>query len=108
MKKHYYLFSLAIVALSFSAYASTNNKAKKTQSEITLEQKVQSKNKKENAKYDFSLFKFITPKKSTEQDSTIKSEESQNEVKREFENETTDLFDQGQKPRSFFKFSYAS
>lgn len=98
MKK---LFSLLSLIILFSVAASASN-TKPITSNHNLSDQKQGKTKAEKKeKYDFSLFKFITPAAKSEGD-TLKESIDKPRKKAEFNEETTELYES---PRCFLMFS---
>ena len=103
MKKLIGLFSLILLfAIGASATNSKpNNNAHSNNNGVEQQKQDKTKNQKKE-KYDFSLFKFITPSKSeNKQDTLLPSNESLKH-KNKFNGETTILYE---KPRDFLMFS---
>lgn len=103
MKKHQFLFLLALGLGLGTAFAGSNGKMGNNQ----IPQGTQKEESKKQTKYTFNVFKIISPTLNQHTDSTevkkLKNPKTENTFK-----ETTDLFNQNQKDRSFFKLSYAS
>ncbi|MAY82969.1 MAG: hypothetical protein CMP59_02450 [Flavobacteriales bacterium] len=100
MKK---LLALSIFCLCVSVgFASTNTNTKPIlDNNGTADQKSQKESSEKKAKYDFSLFKFITPAKQNSESDTLKIEKETPKDK-PFSGETTELYE---KPRCFLMFS---
>lgn len=101
MKKLLSLLALTLL-LSLGIYASNTKPISNAHISDVNGQK-QSKGKVENkVKYDFSLFKFITPSNTKNESDTL-TPVNQNVKKKEvFNTETTELYE---KPRTFLMFS---
>jgi hypothetical protein len=89
-----FLFSLATVA--------SNSKPNTNPHSKLVQQEKQDKTKStQKHKYDFSLFKFISPIKTNHQNDSLKIDIQDNKTKKRFD-ETTILYE---KPRAFLMFS---
>ncbi|MEQ8909359.1 MAG: hypothetical protein RIC95_09210 [Vicingaceae bacterium] len=107
MKKQYYLFTLALGLGLGTAFAGTTNKADNNSQLPQGPQKEEIKKKSKYTLNKFNVFKLLDSAAKQKSDSTLDNKIQAPKKEAAFE-ETTDLFDQGQKSRSFFKFSYAS
>ena len=98
MKK---LFSLLSLIILFSVAASASNTKPIANNNNLADQKQVKTKTEKNEKYDFSLFKFITPSTKSEGD-TLKESIDKPRKKAEFNDETTELYES---PRCFLMFS---
>lgn len=94
------LFSISlIVFLGFQASAGVTVKTNNgVLPDGKLNNQSQSKEKAKQTKYDFSLFKFISP-------ATIQENDTSKTIKKEGDLKDETVYE---KPLSFFRFSYAS
>lgn len=100
MKK---LLSLLALSMCISAsIASTNTKPNHNSNNLSEQNSQKKKIQKQN-KYDFSLFKFITPANQNSESDSLKHEnDNPPKVKEDFREETTVLYES---PRCFLMFS---
>ena len=100
MKK---LLALSIFCLSVTVgFASTHTNTKpEIENHNLTDQKSQKQSSDKKVKYDFSLFKFITPAKQNTESDTLKLDKKTPKDKA-FSGETTEIYE---KPRCFLMFS---
>ncbi len=103
MKKSIGLLSFILLFAVAASASNTKPNSDGVTNNNNIEQQKQNKAKAEKKdKYDFSLFKFITPQKSESQQDTLKVPTEQLKHKNKFNGETTILYE---KPRAFLMFS---